>query len=108
MKQTNSLAQRMIGNFGMGDKLETFYNENVDSERTPFVGRTFGMGDKYSDKTKETFDKESLFLVDKSYQLAKDLLSSQQDLMEVLIERLLAERTMYGSDFMSLMETTDK
>jgi len=108
LKQTNSLAQRMIGNFGMGDKLETFYNENVDSERTPFVGRTFGMGDKYSDKTKETFDKESLFLVDKSYQLAKDLLNSQQDLMEVLIERLLAERTMYGSEFMSLMGTSDK
>jgi cell division protease FtsH len=108
LKQTNSLAQRMIGNFGMGDKLETFYNENVDSERAPFVGRTFGMGDKYSDKTKETFDKESLFLVDKSYKMAKDVLSSQQDLMELLIERLLAERTMYGSEFMSLMGTSDK
>ena len=108
LKQTNSLAQRMIGNFGMGDKLETFYNENVDSERAPFVGRTFGMGDKYSDKTKETFDKESLFLVDKSYKMAKDVLSSQQDLMELLIERLLEERTMYGSEFMSLMGTSDK
>jgi cell division protease FtsH len=107
LKQTNSLAQRMIGNFGMGNDLETFYNENVDSERTPFVGRTFGMGDKYSDKTKESFDKESLFLVDKSYQMAKEVLSENRTLMELLIEKLLADRTMYGKDFMSFMETTD-
>jgi len=46
LKQANSIAQRMIGNYGMGNQLETFYNENVE-------GRSLGALDKYSDKTKE-------------------------------------------------------
>jgi len=75
LKQTNSLAQRMIGNYGMGLKMEVFYNDDVDNDRNPFLGRSLSMGAKYSEHTKEIFDKESLNLVKSAYAEAKSVLS---------------------------------
>ena len=70
LKQANSLAERMIGNYGMGQDLQVFYNENVESDRNPFLGRSFAMGDKYSEKTKEKMDNESLDLINDAYKEA--------------------------------------
>lgn len=98
LKQANSMAQRMIGNYGMGKLLEPFYNENVDSERNPFVGRNLGSGDKYSEKTKEIMDIESLELVRNAYDEAKRILNENKDLMEIIIEKLLKQNTLFGND----------
>ena len=64
----------MIGNFGMGDKLEVFFNDNIGDESNPFLGRSLGIGDKYSQYTKYVMDKESLELVNNAYKEAKKLL----------------------------------
>ena len=74
LRQANKLAQRMIGNFGMGDKLEVFFNDNIGDESNPFLGRSLGIGDKYSQYTKYVMDKESLELVNNAYKDAKQLL----------------------------------
>lgn len=103
LKQANSLAQRMIGNFGMGEKLEVFYNENVDNERTPFLGRSLSMGDKYSDKTKQLFDKESIHLVNMAYLEAKQLLEENMPLMCKIMETLMQNTTLTGKEFKELM-----
>jgi cell division protease FtsH len=103
LKQANSLAQRMIGNFGMGEKMEVFYNENVDNDRTPFLGRSLSMGDKYSDKTKQIFDKESINLVNMAYLEAKQLLEQNKPLMEKVVDTLMQKVTLTGTEFKDLM-----
>ena len=103
LKQANSLAQRMIGNFGMGEKMEVFYNENVDNDRTPFLGRSLSMGDKYSDKTKQTFDKESINLVNMAYLEAKQVLDENKDLMQKIVDALMQKVTLNGKEFKDLM-----
>jgi cell division protease FtsH len=103
LKQANSLAQRMIGNYGMGEKLEVFYNENVDNDRTPFLGRSLSMGDKYSDKTKQIFDKESIHLVNMAYMEAKQLLEENMPIMCKVMESLMANVTLTGKEFKDLM-----
>lgn len=103
LKQANSLAQRMIGNFGMGEKMEVFYNENVDNDRTPFLGRSLSMGDKYSDKTKQIFDKESINLVNMAYLEAKQLLEENKPLMEKVVDELMQKVTLTGKEFKDLM-----
>jgi cell division protease FtsH len=75
LSQANSLAKRMIGNFGMGNKLEVFYNEDVNDESSPFLGRSLSSGEKYSQNTKYIMDKESLELVKEAYQEALKFLS---------------------------------
>ena len=98
LKQANSLAQTMIGSYGMGEQLEVFYNENIDGQRTPFLGRTLGAGDKYSDSTKKLFDRECLQLLDNAYTEAKNILTEKSDVMDDLVVQLLAKTTLYGKD----------
>ena len=104
LKTTNSLAQRMIGNYGMGNKLEAFYNENVDADRNPFLGRSMGSSDKYSEKTKELFDKECLSLVTSAYQDAKKILFENKDKMDMIVEELMNKYTLYGKDVYTLLQ----
>jgi len=93
------MAQRMIGNYGMGKLLEAFYNEDVDSARNPFLGRTMGVGAKYSEKTKELMDAESLELVRNAYDEAKRILSENREQMDAIVEALLEKNILYAKDF---------
>ena len=79
LRQANKLAQKMIGNFGMGNKLEVFFNEDVSDESNPFLGRTIGTADKYSQYTKFINDKEVLELVKEAYLEAKEILLENKD-----------------------------
>ena len=99
LKQANSLAQTMIGNYGMGEDLEVFYNENIDNGRNPFLGRSIGNGIKYSEKTKEIFDKESLKLVIEAFEEAKKILFENKDKIDILINKLLEKKILYNADF---------
>lgn len=108
LKQTNSLAQRMIGNYGMGLKMEVFYNDEVDNERNPFLGRSLSMGAKYSEHTKEIFDKESLNLVKNAYAEAKTVLAENKEIMEVLIKKLLENSVLLGSDVIEIINNNTR
>jgi cell division protease FtsH len=62
LNQANSLAKKMIENFGMGAELEVFfYNE---------------FSNKYSERTKYKMDKETLDLVKEAYIEAKTILKN--------------------------------
>lgn len=99
LKQANSMAQRMIGNYGMGKLLEAFYNEDVDSDRNPFLGRSLGGGAKYSERTKEIMDAESLELVRNAYDEAKRILNENRGKMDIVIENLIQKNTLYTQEF---------
>jgi cell division protease FtsH len=88
LKQANSLARRMISNFGMGEKTRVFYEENSDSS-TPFLGRDYTTVAKYSDKTKEIVDTESLTLVNEAYIEAIQIMIKKKNVISNLIPKLL-------------------
>lgn len=92
LKQANELAERMIGNYGMGETLEPFYNKNSD----PMLIRN---GNGYSEKTKEILDHESLELVDKALIMAKEILSENRLQLDMLIDKLMEKNTLYQDDF---------
>jgi cell division protease FtsH len=98
LKQANSLAQRMIGNFGMGDKLEVFFNEDISDDSNPFLGRSLALGDKYSEYTRFIMDKESLNLVKEAYSLAKDILEKNKEKLIEFSEMLQNNTVIYNYD----------
>jgi cell division protease FtsH len=98
LNQANNLAKRMIGNFGMGDKLEVFYNEDVSDDSNPFLGRSLAMGSKYSQNTKYIMDKESLELVKEAYQEAKEILTSKMESLIHFSELLQNNTILYKKD----------
>jgi cell division protease FtsH len=97
LKQANSLAKKMVGNFGMGAVLETYYNEETDSESTPFLGRSLASGSKASQATKEQFDREVMDLVQASYEEAVLLIEDKKPLFETLVRMLEGSRTLSGA-----------
>jgi len=98
LKQANSLAQRMIGNFGMGNELEVFYNEDVGDDSNPFLGRSLALGDKYSEHTRFIMDKESLNLVKEAYSAAKLILHANRDKLIEFSNSLLNNTIVYKKD----------
>ncbi len=99
LKQANDLAKKMIGNFGMGDKLEVFYNDNVEGSNTPFLGRTLSSGGSYSERTKEIFDKESISLVKDAFDTAKATLLENKDKMNAMVDQLMEKEILIKKDF---------
>jgi cell division protease FtsH len=96
LKTANQLAQSMIGNYGMGEELQVFYNENTESGRNPFLGRSLGMGDKYSEKTKEKMDSESLTLVQEAYREAYSSLEYYKKQVSQIAKMLIDNETVKG------------
>uniref|UniRef100_A0A6C0DHU3 AAA+ ATPase domain-containing protein n=1 Tax=viral metagenome TaxID=1070528 RepID=A0A6C0DHU3_9ZZZZ len=106
LRQANKLAQRMIGNFGMGTKLEVFFNENVGDDSNPFLGRSLGIaGDKYSQYTKYIMDKESLELVNEAYKEAKYLLKVYYDKLIEFSELLKEKKILANNELTSEFRT---
>jgi len=94
LKQANIIAKRMIGNFGMGDKLEVFYNEDIGDE----LNQNFGFGEKYSDNTRNIIDKETLDLVKEAYLVAKDILEKNRWKLIYFSELLQNNTVIYNRD----------
>jgi cell division protease FtsH len=100
LKQANSLAQRMVGSYGMGNELEVFVNQNLDQASSPFLGRTLASGSmKYSESTRELYDKEVMDIIGKAYQEAKAILSSNRETVQKIADRLLMKTTLSGEEF---------
>jgi len=100
LKQANSLAKRMIGNFGMGEKLEVFFNEDIGDDDNPFLGRSLALGDKYSEHTRLIMDREALDLVKEAYSLAKDILEKNKDKLIEFSELLQNNTVIYSRDLL--------
>jgi len=84
LKEANQLAQKMIGNFGMGEKLEVFFNENINDDS--------GVGfynNKYSEYTKFNMDKETMQLVIEAYNESLQILNENKDLLYNMRDLLL-------------------
>lgn len=92
LKQANSLAKRMVGNYGMGDQLEVFFNEDLNDDENSFLGRSMNINDKYSDYTRTLMDKESLALVEEAYNSAKSILYNYTNKM-LYFSQLLQNKT---------------
>ena len=104
LKQANSLGQRMVGSYGMGNELEVFVNQNLDQTSSPFLGRTLASGSmKYSESTRELYDKEVMDIIRAAYQEAKNILSSNRETIERIMDQLLMRTTLSGDEFRKLL-----
>jgi len=100
LRQANQLAKRMVGNYGMGEELEVFFDEGAGDDGAVFLGRTMAMGGgaQYSEDTKYMLDTESLQLVKDAYQEAKQFLSENIELLIAFSDQLKNQTVLYARD----------
>ena len=97
LKQANDLAKKMIGNFGMGTKLEVFYNNEMENG-TPFLGKSLSSGGGNSESTRYQFDTEVLALVNEAYTMAKNHLMQHKGTLNKVVEDLLEKDILIGNE----------
>lgn len=102
LKQANDLARRMIGNYGMGNKLKVFYNNDVDNGN-PFLGRALASGSGNSESTKYEFDKEVLGLVNEAYVLAKTFITNHKEVLNKIVDDLLENEILIGNEVVNYL-----
>lgn len=87
LKQANTLAGEMIGQYGMGKELETFYNDNQTPEQSKST---------YSNELLNKIDTERMDLVTLAYDEAKDILSYHMSKVEYLAQLLMNNTVLDG------------
>lgn len=101
IEKVSDLARKMVTTYGMSDKMGTLtYGK---SEEHVFMGRDFGHTRNFSEEIAADIDREVKHIVDDRYQVAKDLLSQNKDMLEFIAKSLLERETLNEEDFDELM-----
>jgi cell division protease FtsH len=101
IKQATDLAQTMIRNWGMSDKLGPLsYSKG---EEQVFLGREIAQHRDYSEATAQKIDDEIHKLINDAYQCATDVLKKNMDVLHKLAEALLENETVMGKELDELI-----
>lgn len=97
------MARKMVTAWGMSEKLGTMaYGKNQENV---FMGRDFGHQRDYSEQVAYEIDQEIKHIVDERYELAKQLLSENRDMLEKISKELLDKETIDDKEFEDLMNS---
>ena len=101
LEKVSALARSMVTTYGMSEKMGTLaYGK--DQEHV-FMGRNFGNTRDFSEEIAADIDKEVKLIVDTQYEVAKNLLTDNKDMLEYIAKQLLEKETLDEKEFESLM-----
>jgi len=101
IKQATALAQTMIRNWGMSDKLGPLsYSKG---EEQIFLGREISQHRDYSESTAQMIDEEINKLIKDAYQRAEKVLKENLDILHKLAALLLEQETVQGKELDELI-----
>jgi len=102
IKQATALAQTMIRNWGMSDKLGPLsYSKG---EEQIFLGREISQHRDYSELTAQMIDEEINTLIKEAYKRAVAVLKENLDILHKLAALLLEQETVQGKELDELIE----
>ena len=81
------------------EKLEVFFNDDVEGANTPFLGKSLSSGGGYSERTKDIFDKEVYHLIEDAYETSKTVLRENKDVMINMVDKLMEKEILIPGDF---------
>lgn len=106
LEKVTATARNMVTTYGMSIKLGNMaYGK---SEEHVFMGRDFGHTRNYSEEIAADIDKEVKKIVDERYNLAKELLLGNRDMLEVIAKELLEKETIDEAEFEEIMKRVEQ
>ncbi|MBP3924759.1 ATP-dependent zinc metalloprotease FtsH, partial [bacterium] len=97
-----NIARKMVTAWGMSEKLGNLaYGKNQENV---FMGRDFGHQRDYSEQVAFEIDQEIRKIVDERYELTKNLLRENRDMLEAISKELLEKETIDDKDFQEIMD----
>ena len=106
LEKVTSTARKMVTTYGMSFKMGNMaYGK---SEEHVFMGRDFGHSRDYSEEIAADIDREVKRIVDERYNLAKELLLGNRDMLEVISKELLERETLDEEEFVAIMKRVEE
>ncbi len=105
LKHANSLARRMITEYGMGKELSN--QVFGGGESSTFLGRSLGEGRNYSDQTADKIDEEVARIIADASKKAEATILKNRAKLDEIAEKLIKEETIEGKAFAALFEEID-
>ena len=101
LRNATRVARDMVTRYGMSDKLgpRTF----GEKEEMIFLGREIHEQVDYSDKTAEMIDVEVSSLLDAALKLAKQVLESNREKMEIMVGSLMTKETIEQEEIATIL-----
>ena len=101
LEKVSALAKSMVTTYGMSEKMGNLaYGKEQEHV---FMGRNFGNTRDFSEEIAADIDKEVKKIVDAQYELARNLLTENKDMLEYIAKELLEKETLDQSEFEALM-----
>jgi len=105
LEKVTALARNMVTTYGMSEKMGNM--QYGKSQEHVFMGRNFGHSRDFSEEIAAEIDKEVKKIVDEQYEIAKNLLNQNRDMLEYISKALLDEETIDEKRFVELMEKVE-
>lgn len=102
IQRATSLARKMVGTYGMSEKLGTAAFDAGSDE--VFIGKSMGHTRPYSEETAAVMDQEIKTIVDRAYDRAKAILTEHREELNAVAEYLLENETMDAETFDKMFE----
>jgi cell division protease FtsH len=100
IEKATDLARRMVTEYGMSEKLGPLSFGKRDE--MIFLGRDIAEQRNYSDEVAKQIDEEVRAIIDRAYERAHDVLTSNRERLDRLAAKLVAEETVDSPDFEAL------
>ncbi len=102
IERATEIARKMVTTWGMSDKMGNMaYGK---SQEHVFMGRDFGHARDFSEEIAAEIDKEVKKILDERYEMAKNLLTENRDMLEAVAKELLERETLDEKDVSEIIE----
>ena len=102
IQQATQMARAMVCQFGMS---ETLGMVQYDEDEEYFLGRDMMRRKSYSEHTAQEIDAEVRNIVTACYQIARDLIHTHRDKLELIAQALLEYETLEGTQVVEIVQT---
>jgi len=103
IQQATNIVRAMVTQWGMSERIGMVHYGR--DEEYVFLGREIASHRPYSERTAEEIDQEVKRIIDEQYQVAKKLLETHRDKLEILANALLEYETLDGSQVEEIVKT---
>lgn len=101
IKVATSIARNMVTQWGFSEKLGPVSYEEEEGE--VFLGRSMSQRKPVSEQTAQDIDSEIRTIVDRCYSRARDILESNRDKIELMVDALMLYETIDASQINDIM-----
>src|SRR5205085_4967437 len=103
IQQATNMARAMVTQWGMSDRLGMV--QYGDDDEYVFLGREMARAKVYSESVAQEIDNEVKRIIDEAYRSAKDILTTNQEKLELIAKSLLEYETLDGTQVEEIVRT---